>query len=363
MSTTSTKNWWDTFYTYVWIFNTGRGLSVCIRLPHNVGIIYDLGSSDEFSPADFITEHIAPELAKYERSSIAQCVMSHPHADHIMEVDATIERDGTKPPLYPRLLTCPNDICPGEEVDFDRIKTDDNAELISAYRASYDGREPPLQTIQDKVSCNVPNVEYGLYYMVPPGVGAIHENDDQLYGNGLSIVLYLRHGNQSILIPGDITPEVLERVLLGEKSVERRYTYFSGGPDDIPFDLFERTSEQPILAELLSKHGLSVLVTPHHGLESCYSEDLFEMIDGNKPLVNVISDKRHLSDSDGQVDQRYQSEDGAVGLKVDVEGRIEDRYSVSTRDGHHILIVFKGSDRLPHIYLRKDPEDLLEATI
>ena len=54
----------------------------------------------------------------------------------------------------------------------------------------------------------------------------IHPNDEHLYGNGLSIVLYLKYGNQSILIAGNITPEVFERVIDGNSSVERRYTEF-----------------------------------------------------------------------------------------------------------------------------------------
>ena len=361
------KKWYQTSYTYVWVFNTGRGLSICIRFPHNVGVLYDLGASQDFSPSSFVEEHIAPKLEEYglsenDRCKIAQCFMSHPHADHIGEIDKVIEENGEKPTLYPCLLTCPNDRCKGEDVDFSRIETQDNKKIIAKYRQSYQlgRRTPPLQAIRSEVPCHVPEVEYGFYYMDPPAVDKLHKDRDQDYGNGLSLVLYLRHRNQTLLIPGDITPAVFDPVLSCAYRVEKRYTYFSI-KNDSSSDYHKRTSGQPTLKELLGERGLSVLVAPHHGLESGFSEELFNCIKGGKPMINVISEKRHLSESDGEVSQRYQKKEGAFGLPVDIDGKKEEQcFSVSTRNGHHILLVFEGTNRAPRVYLRTDPEDLLE---
>ena len=350
--------WYQKIYTYIWIFNTGRGLSVCIRLPHNIGVLYDLGASDEFSPAAFIAENIAPHLTRYSGCAIAQCFLSHPHADHISEIDA-ISGDANKSKLYPWFLTCPNDKVAGESVDFDRILNNDNRELIGKYRSTYAQRTPPLQTIQNIGPCRVPNVEYGFYYLVPPKVNCIHSTNDQHYGNGLSLVFYLRHGSQSILIPGDITPDVLDLVLEGQTGVVKRFSVF--GQSETHGDWHSSTSTQPTLRDLLADHGLSVLIAPHHGLESCFSRKLFEAMRGGKPMINVISEKRHLSESDGKVDNRYQNEAGASGIKVDIDGYIDsNRRSVSTRDGHHILLVFQGTNLTPRVYLRKNPLDLLQ---
>ena len=351
------KKWYNTFYTYVWVFNTGRGLSICVRFPHNVGILYDLGSAEEFSPTDFIAEKIAPHLARYSSCAIAQCFLSHPHADHISGIDA-ISGDKNIAKLYPTLVTCPNDKIVGEEVDFSRLTNADNKELISKYRALYARRNPPLQTLQNNVPCNVPNVEYGFYYLMPSSVDVIHESSDQHYGNGLSLVLYVRHGHQSLLVPGDITPEVFHPVIDGRYDVEKRYSVF--GQSNLIGDWHIKTSNQPSLKRLLYDRGLSVLIAPHHGLESCFSEKLFATIRGGKPMINVISEKRHLSESDGKVDDRYQKEIGSMGLDVDVEGTVyPKRRSVSTRDGHHILCIFQGTGGAPRVYLRKDPIDLL----
>lgn len=356
------KKWYETFYTYIWIFNTGRGLSVCIRFPHNLGILYDLGSSEDFSPMEFVAKHIAPKLTLYKNNQIAQCFLSHPHADHIWELDRTCDRDDNKTLLYPNLLTCPNDKASGEEVNFDRLVNNDNRDLIALYRRSYEHRNPPLQSLESDGKANVPNIEYGFYYVHPPRVGEIHPSVDQDYGNGLSLVFYLRHGKNSILIPGDLTPEVMKELLISGKHVSKRYTYFNNTPVGMPGDFHLRTSTQPTLKSLLNQCGLSVLVTPHHGLESCYSPELFEAINGNKPYINIISDKRHLSEQDGKVDSRYQNSQNAIGVSVDIEGRREDRFSVSTRDGHHILVILSGTVDYPNVFMRNDPEKLLDIS-
>jgi hypothetical protein len=119
-----------------------------------------------------------------------------------------------------------------------------------------------------------------------------------------------------------------------------------------------RSSDQPSLQSVLNEHGLTILVAPHHGLESCYSQYLFDNCNGGKPRLIVISEKRHGTPRDGKVDSRYQSRDGATGLNVEVEGDTQRKYSVSTRNGHHILIEFVGTG-MPHVCMSKDPYDLV----
>jgi len=233
-------------------------------------------------------------------------------------------------------------------------------ELIEKYRKSYETRNPPLLTISALSAIYADNVEYGIYYLVPARVSEIHPKDNQLYGNGLSLALYLRHGNQSILIPGDITPDVFAEVIEGGKYVQKRYTYFDKKPAGTPENLHKENGGQPTLQSLLSERGLSILVAPHHGLESCFCPYLFEVIKDKKTRLNVISEKRHRSDGDGQVAAQYQSSDYAFGLQVDSGNGSEDHYSVSTRNGQHILVVFKGTNALPSVYLRADAEDLLD---
>ncbi|MCZ2080413.1 MAG: hypothetical protein LC130_36055 [Bryobacterales bacterium] len=351
------KHWSQTFYTYIWVFNTGRGLSVCVRFPHNVGMVYDLGASEDFSPADFIAKNIAPRLDKYENHAIAQTFLSHPHTDHILEIEAIQQGK----PLSPKLITCPNDKVYEEAIDFRRLANGNNEQLLAAYRRTYEKRQPPLQTIKapevgSPYRANVPDVEYGLYYLRPPLVHALHPSNDHHYGNGISLVVYIRHGRSTVLLTGDITPDVFREVLKGRAGVEKRFTYFRA--NGVPEDFHTRTSTQPVLEKLLGERGLGTLVTPHHGLESCYCPDLFNAIRGNKTYINVISEKRHCP-TDGTVDCRYQSEETSFGCTVNIDGHEDRCRSASTRNGHHILLILEAGRPQPYVFLRSDAYDLL----
>jgi len=363
----NSKKWHETLYTYIWIFKIGRGLAIFIRLPQNIGFLYDMGASDDFSPCKFIADNIIPNLAKFKDTNniekeIAQLIISHPHGDHISEVP---NNDKECPFFNADLITCPHDKEYKEELadeyrdektDFSRINNPDSqADLMEKYKALIEKRCLPLQTISSK-NVSIPNVEYGIFYVRPPVCNELYK-DDQKYSNSISLIFYFRHGNQNILIPGDITPDTFEKVLDCDDDVERRYTNFNSHNDSE--DSKKNTGTQSKLGDLLTKYGLSILVAPHHGLESGYCEKLYNYIEGGKPDLNVISEKRHTKKNDGSIHPNYQSQNGAKGLTVDIKGTQEKRHSVTTREGH-ILIVFKGTDAKPHVYLRETPEELLE---
>jgi len=81
-------------------------------------------------------------------------------------------------------------------------------------------------------------------------------------------------------------------------------------------------------------------------------------INGQPQLV-IISEKRHTRPQDGQIHDDYRGNEGASGLQVWKDGKREMAYSLSTVNGHHILIVFNGTGA-PRVFADKDPEDLLD---
>ncbi len=357
----SNSTWRDesNLSAYIWLFNVGRGISAFIRTPLNQGIMVDLGSSEDFSPAEFVSREILPHLREYDHHALAQLLVSHPHYDHISDIHNVAVDDDLS---NPGLVTCPHDKTEAECVDFGRIKNypeEKGAEALKAYRKLYEERNPPLQTIGYDESRSVPNLTYGLYYIRPPVVGAdLYPNDDQNYANALSLVLYFRYGHHSVLFPGDMPPDGTGFLLREEEGTEKRYTQFSKRDFANNPDWPKRNSDQPSLRRMLEAQGLTILVAPHHGLVSGYSEELYEAMPGGKPSLVLVSEKRHSAPNDGQVDARYQSDAGASGLYVDVEGKMEFRRSVTTRSGHHLLIVL-GSSGVPDVYARSDPEELL----
>jgi len=251
-------------------------------------------------------------------------------------------------------------------LNWKRIKNPEGSEeKIEVYKSLYSKRNLPLQTICYDSARSIPNLEYGIFYVRPPIVEKIYspgnDKNDQEYGNGTSLVIFYRHGYHTILIPGDMNPDTFKHLLGKKEGVEKRYTIFDRRQSTLHPTWQEVSSDQPSLKSLLRSYGLSILIAPHHGLESGFSEDLYESIKGEKPGLVVVSEKRHLSEKDGNVHHIYSSPNGALGQKVFIEGKEEERYSVSTRNGHHILIVFQGTGGMPEVFLEKDPEALLKC--
>lgn len=356
--------WTSSAKSHIIIFNVGRGLSVFIRTPLNQGIIYDFGSSEDFTPSDFMEENLLPHLDKYKDKPVAQRFISHPHADHITDVGCLTDPSEERSAFNAGLHTCPHDKAGSaqpEALDWSRIKNPEGSEdNVTTYKSLYAKRTLPLQTIQYDSSRTAMNVEYGLYYVRPPVVAGIFPKDDQEYGNGTSLVVYYRHSIHNILLTGDINPDTLKRILDEGTGLEKRYTKFESSWATAYPHWHDVTSNQPALKTLLGDNGLSALLAPHHGLESSFSEDLYKAIKGGKPGLVAISEKRHKKDTDGKVHPKYQSTDGAVGQNVSIEGKIEKRYSVSTQNGHHMLFQFQRvSGQPPEVYLEKDPEVLI----
>ena len=352
--------WNETNDAFIWIFRVGRGLAAFIRTPLNHGIIVDMARGEDFVPSEFILKYLCPHLETYKKNKIAQAILSHPHHDHISDCAALSEISG----LYPTLITCPNDNVPStsdllyDPVAWNRIKNRDGNKSIEKYKKLYEGRTLPLQTIEhvSKYRMTLP-LEYGIYYLSPKTCNELHSDDNE-YGNSLSIMTYFRYGSQSILFPGDITPEAMERVLAESLGVEKRFTVFSRSEQEQHPRWITETFDQPSLKGRLKEFGLSVLVAPHHGLESCYSSELYSSIRGGKPEVVVVSEMYSIPDGQGKTHHYYQSENGASGLNVNTSGSTDFRRSVSTKS-NHILIRMNGNGK-PKIFCEKEIENLMK---
>jgi len=356
---------WNSNNTYIFLFNVNRGLSIFIRLPNNKAIIYDVGRSTEFKPLSFIKNHIFYKLKHPQ--PIKQIVLSHPHLDHIAELKYLRKEWNL---FNPSLLTCPHDKSKDEKVNWKRVNNPNKEEtkrILKIYKRLYDKRSPPLQCPAPEKNDQY-DVEVGLFYIRPPICEKLFPpQKDQEYTNSLSLVFWYRHGKNTILLPGDITPEAMKYLLEENKGTEKRFSILNFEKMKKLKDWHRKTLQQPSLKELLKKHGLTILVAPHHGLESGFSEDLYNAIEDKKPRLVLISDKRHTGKNDGKIDSRYQNAGGAKSIKVNLEVfnpsgekeiKEENRVSLSTRNNHHILLVFKENTS-PDIYARKDPKDLV----
>lgn len=353
-------SWETSLETFVWVFDVGRGNFAFIRSGLNQGFIIDMGAKAEsgFDCVQFIEKNFVKKLTPYQDKKIAQTILSHPHTDHIAKCESLA--DGKL--LQPRLLTCPHDKINEELLNWDRIKNPEGSEdLIKSYKSLYKKRELPLQSIVYQSERDIPNLNYGIYYLRPPVCEKIHETDDNCYGNSTSIMMYFCHGRHKIFFPGDMTPEGMDAILYEKKGLEKRFTIFNKQASIKFHDWHLKTSYQPSLRDLLSK-GLTILIAQHHGLESGFSQSLYDAMDNGKPELVIISEKEHTSDTDGKIHEIYNSEEGASGLTVEVDGKAQKRRTIATYENLHIMMVFSGTGQ-PKIFAHSDPYELLKKIV
>jgi beta-lactamase superfamily II metal-dependent hydrolase len=325
--------------TEIWILNIERGLSLLIKTHHNDIIIYDLGSNEELSPLELFEEKkLFSELNKRDRL-IDQVIISHPHSDHISDLNdanTSFIRDNAE------LVTCQNDKDEGQKlghkINFDRINNQSSAVLkVNNYKSLYEKRNLPLVTFVNPNKSIIPNLKIGYYYITHNQADNLFKNDDQKYTNSLSIVLLLRHGKNSILIPGDITPEAMDLILAD--NCEKRFTDYSIIQSEEEKETWSsKTSDQPSLKSLLEDE-ISFIIAPHHGLESGYSENLFDIIGDNLPDLILISEKRKGGKNEGSTHINYQNGKCSKGVRHNKKIR----YSLSTMNDGHVRITLLGN--------------------
>ena len=320
----------------VYIFNVGRGLSVLIKTPHNYAMLYDLGSSEDLSPvADIYSQPGFLSQMEGSERRIAQCIISHPHLDHISDLTDENTAFVNK---KSKLVSCQNDKDAGQidghKINFSRIKNPGGDNKIDNYKLLYEERYLPLMTFNP----NVDGVDFqvGYYYLTHKQANELFPKNDQEYANSLSIVLYMSYCGLTMLIPGDVTPDAFELILNGK--CEKRFTdYKRNMSEGKRRDWAEGTSDQPNLGNLLKKKGLNVLVAPHHGLESGFPQSLFDLLGDKKPDIILISEKPQ-SENSGSVDKRYQDGTCSKGIVLDNKTR----YSLTTRNDGHIKVCFES---------------------
>ena len=288
------------------VFNVGGALSTYVEFGDRK-ILVDIGSSDDFNP---ITHFLCPlyALRKATKNSdgkfmIDQCIISHPHKDHISAI-ADFDKY-----FFPKLLTCPNSnqgMHENEKVNWELIGNKDD-DSIKTLKRMLVNRTPPLGS-SDPTSLFI--------YYIPP---KIVENDKTLctesYINNISIATIICSSGYSILMPGDLQKAGMEYLLENSEDFRRKVN-----------------------------NGIDVLVTPHHGLRSSFSTKLFDEMKGQKTrCINVVPEKTN-TDDDREVDTRYSDGKYCAG-ENSLSTQDEPHYQVRTSRGH-VLLDYSGPGRV-----------------
>lgn len=300
----------------VWIFDIGRGFASVIRTPAGKWIMIDLGARDDFNPVtDFMIKHSPkPDPSKNKRP-ISQLILTHPHNDHMTAI-----KDFDKN-LYPALLTVPNDVSHANQPDKGKVNwnlvTNPSDDLTNYLRRNmFSGRTPPLRaTGDDKTKGFV----FKIYYLLP----GICEDSKDLgkanYSNNISIMARLNFKGNVFLFCGDMMKDGMTKILNTTKTL---------------------TSD-------LSKYGVDFLITPHHGLRSSFSTELFSTMKGNRTrCLNIISEKPTKEGSNEIVDNRYRDKKYSGGHDVLINGKKERKRQLRTSAVGHIRINLYESGRV-----------------
>lgn len=265
------------------IFNVGGALA-CFGDIDGMVFVVDLGRSKDFSPVkDFLLPltnrrcfHRDPN--KSNKYKVDQLFLSHLDHDHTSDYLEFADN------FTPGYMTCPSDNLKMDakfRVDCEKLGelTESKLSILKEMR----GRTPsalnmPLKTI-------VPNTH--LQFIYPQNV-ANDEDMDASYANNISLVLFLKCDDKTVLMPGDIMKEGMKYLIESNSNFK----------------------------SLLSNDGVDYLVTPHHGLESAFSKVFFDTIKDRKTRLNIISEKvrvASLLESRSDVDGRYYCSDYSTG--------------------------------------------------
>lgn len=312
------------------IFNVGGALS-CYGEFNDKKVVIDLGCSSNFSPVNdfliplserkaFTTGDIYSPFPG--KKMIDQVFLSHLDRDHISDYKNFREY------FFAHYLTCPNDNSKqlekfkinrnslGVESEYRNLILDDmSLRTTSVPFNMLMSPENPLVSIIDEIS---------LFYITPQEC----ESEEILkigYANNISLVLFLKVGDKTVLIPGDLLKDGMIHLI----------------------------DNHPHFKNLLETDGVDYLIAPHHGLQTSFSEYLFQTMRANRTRLNIISEKVRTDDSSTNrtnVDSRYYNSEYSTGNNT------LNTNAVKTSTGH-IIIDFETPD--PEIKKLVNIEDVI----
>lgn len=274
----------------LWIFNIGRGLCVSVRTPNNYLILLDCGHSQEFSPIQWLGKQ---QWTPYEGHQLTKLIVSHPHLDHISDIERVSE---TLPPGI---------IKRRKDLNWDRVTSGGSGDTspVKHFRETY---LPPRTTYTETASD--PDWGQGFqfkYYQL--GIDKVAEvsSTDSSYVNNSSCVITIKYNGYCFVLNGDIESEGMVALLNESQNLR----------NDI-------------------SSGVHFYLTPHHGHTSSFSSEWFN-IAGPTKILNIASERRKRpgeSDSMTNVDSRYSQENYCLGQNN------ERRRMISTKSDGHLRI-------------------------
>lgn len=260
----------------IYIWDVSHGLAVTLVTPNGRLVAYDAGRSDSFSPLEW--------LAANGHSQLDCFVLSHPHADHLRDIEAVI---ALRPAMIWRRHIAETRIRqaarPGAE-----------ASVVDRYERVLDHVYHSPVTFGPSDPTWSGGCDFRAFF--PP------DNENL---NNTSLVLFVGYSGIFICLPGDL-----------EK------------------DGWLALSRDAAFHEYLAK--TNVLLAPHHGREAGVCREVFAFM---APQLCVISDGP-FSDTSSGVYSNLATEAKVIRRST---GLVVPRRALSTRKDGHVAISFNSS--------------------
>lgn len=260
------------------LFNVGHGLSCMIKeLPTNYITLIDLGADESFSPLD--------ELKK-QNLHADQIFISHPHGDHISEIEKVL-----KPAYMPKGFYI-------QDYDWEDVASREQKHLVDKVRK--------IKEVKRVIPSGGYHGEAELKYWHYSPDDAKKLFGESKYINNSSIAIIYKWNDFKVAILGDLETDALKN-----------------------FCEFKEFSE--------FAKGTDILIAPHHGHNSGFPELWVDKI--GKPYITLVS----IKENDQHVCKKYQNEEFNKGINLD--GTI--RYTLTTRQDGSITVRMYYNDNKP----------------
>jgi len=224
------------------LWDVGHGLCIWIQTPNGHNHWIDCGATQDFSPAQHVNK-------KHGVTSLDYLIVSHPDTDHIKDLTNLVAVIGK-----PRTLRRNKSLPPEEKYKSGELGCQQTfKELDTTYTSPVgwplDPENPAYNGgVEIKGSCN--------------------DYSDTIRGNDTSVVMLYHYAGWLFVCPGDIEDKGWQ-ALWAQKKAE-----------------FE---------PLIAKSKWRVLVAPHHGRKTGYSQ---AMMDNTMPHFTIVSDVVGESETD-----------------------------------------------------------------
>lgn len=282
------------------VWDVDHGSAIFLHVGRR-SIVIDAGANDDFSPAWWISN-------RFGRNSVDYMVISHPHHDHIEDLDAFEEED-----LLPEIIQRPKQ---ARDILEEKLEEEDNEAYIEDVEIyfeldDYSGDPDPMP--DDPEWAGVGGVRDGFRsdgghrsgvtfhnYSAPESHWQ-NSNYEQL--NNMSRMTVTNCRGFKLVTAGDMLRKGIEGLM---------------GNDDA----------------MAACENAEILVAPHHGRDSSYVYDFVSHVD---PDLVIFSEEPEGSDPD-TVPTKYGNVANGATVRDEITGEIEKRRVLTTRSGGRIRI-------------------------